>query len=356
MKRINEITFPDKGAKKRAAERWNSIAKPIRSLGLLEDAVIKIAGIAGSENVELDKRCAVVMCADHGVVDEGVTQTGSGVTAIVAAAMAGGTSNINRIAERFSAEVIPIDIGIASDIEIDGLINKKIAYGTKNIAQGAAMTVSQAEKAIETGMDAVLECKKKGFKIIVTGEMGIGNTTPSSAIAAALLGLPASEVTGVGAGLDSAGLRRKIAVVERALAVNAPEKSKPVELLAKLGGFDIGGMTGIFLGGAVYGIPIVIDGFISAVAAAIAFEIAPAAREFMLCSHASGEPAASKILEYIGLEPMITAKMRLGEGTGGAMLLPLLDGALAVYNSAHKFDELPMERYVDYADPDNGRK
>lgn len=356
MKRINEITFPDNGAKKRAAERWNSIAKPLHSLGLLEDAVIKIAGIAGSENVELDKRCAVVMCADHGVVDEGVTQTGSGVTAIVAAAMAGGTSNINRIAERFCAEVIPIDIGIASDIEIDGLINKKIAYGTKNIAQGAAMTVGQAEKAIETGMDAVLECKKKGFKIIVTGEMGIGNTTPSSAIAAALLGLSAREVTGVGAGLDSAGLNRKIAVVERALAVNAPEKSKPVELLAKLGGFDIGGMTGIFLGGAVYGIPIVIDGFISAVAAALAFEIAPASREFMLCSHASGEPAASKILEYMGLEPMITAKMRLGEGTGGAMLLPLLDGALAVYNSAHKFDELPMERYVDYADPDNGRK
>lgn len=356
MKRINEITLPDNDAKKRAAERWNSVAKPLHSLGLLEDAVIKIAGIAGSENVELDKRCAVVMCADHGVVAEGVTQTGSSVTAIVAAAMAEGRSNINRIAESFNAEVIPIDIGIASDIEIDGLINKKIAYGTKNIALGAAMTVGQAERAIETGMDAVLECKKKGCKIIVTGEMGIGNTTPSSAIAAALLGLPAVEVTGAGAGLDSAGLRRKIAAVERALAVNAPEKSKPIELLAKLGGFDIGGMTGIFLGGAVYGIPIVIDGFISAVSAALACEIAPAAREYMLCSHVSGEPAAAKILEYIGLEPMITAKMRLGEGTGGAMLLPLLDGALAVYRSAHRFDELPMERYVDYADPDNGGK
>lgn len=356
MNRINEIIPPDSGAKIKAAKRWNNVAKPLHSLGLLEDAVIKIAGITGSENVDIGRRCVVVMCADHGVVSEGVTQTDSGVTAVVAAAMARGTSNINCIANCFNAEVVPIDIGINSDIEIDGLLNKKIARGTKNISSGAAMTVEQTEKAIEIGMDAVRDCKKNGFKIIVTGEMGIGNTTASSAIAAALLGLPASEVTGVGAGLDGAGLRRKIAAVERAVAVNKPEKIKPVELLAKLGGFDIAGMTGLFLGGAVYKIPVVIDGFISAVSAAVACEINSLTREFMLCSHASGEPAAAKILEYIGLEPIITAKMRLGEGTGGAMLLPLLDGALAVYNSAHKFDELPIERYVDYADLNNGRK
>lgn len=356
MNRINEIVLPDNGAKIRAAERWNNVAKPLHSLGLLEDAVIKIAGIAGSENVVIDKRCVAVMCADHGVVSEGVTQTSSGVTAIVAEAMARGTSNINCIANCFNAAVIPVDIGIDSEIEIDGLLNKKIARGTKNIANGAAMTVFQAEKAIAVGMDIVRECKKNGFKIIVTGEMGIGNTTASSAIAAVLLGLPAPEVTGVGAGLDDAGLRRKIAAVERAIDVSKPEKNKPVELLAKFGGFDIAGMTGLFLGGAVYKIPVVIDGFISAVSAAIACEINSLAREFMLCSHVSGEPAAAKILEYIGLEPIITAKMRLGEGTGGVMLLPLLDGALAVYNSAHKFDELPMERYVDYADFNNGRK
>lgn len=356
MNRINEIILPDNGAKIKAAERWNNVAKPLHSLGLLEDAAIKIAGITGSENVEINKRCVAVMCADHGVVSEGVTQTGSGVTAIVAEAMARGTSNINCIANCFNAAVIPIDVGINSEIEIEGLLNKKIARGTKNIAKGAAMTVLQAEKAISVGMDFVRECKKNGFKIIVTGEMGIGNTTASSALAAVLLGLSAPEVTGVGAGLDEAGLRRKIASVERAIDVNKPEKNKPVELLAKLGGFDIGGMTGLFLGGAVYKIPVVIDGFISAVSAAIACEINSLAREFMLCSHVSGEPAAAKILEYIGLEPIIKAKMRLGEGTGGVMLLPLLDGALAVYNSAHKFDELPMERYVDYADFNNGRK
>ena len=209
------------------------------------------------------------------------------------------------------------------------------------------MTVLQARNSISVGIDIVGECKKNGYQIIVTGEMGIGNTTTSSAIAAVLLELPVSEVTGCGAGLDKEGLSRKISAIERAIAVNHPDKSHPIELLAGLGGFDIAAMTGLFLGGAIYRIPIIIDGFISAAAAAIAYKIAPQSRDFMLCSHASGEPAARKILDFIGLEPLITAKMRLGEGTGGIMFLPLLDGAIAVYNSAHRFEELPMERYVE---------
>lgn len=347
MKRIKLINKPDFGAVERAKIKWNNVAKPLHSLGLLEEAVVKISGITGNENFDLNKRCAVMMCADNGVVCEGVTQSNSSVTAIVAKSAAEGTSNINIIAGTFNADVITVDIGMNVDVYSKNIIKRKISYGTNNIAEGSAMTVSQAENAIAAGIDIVRECKAKGYKIIVTGEMGIGNTTTSSALAAVLLGVPLSEVTGRGAGLDREGLKRKISVINRAIEVNNPDKNKPVELLSKLGGYDIAGITGLFLGGAIYKIPIVIDGFISAVSAALAVEICPLAKDYMLCSHVSKEPAGMKILEYIGLKPLITAEMCLGEGTGGAMLLPLLDGAIAVYNSSHKFDNLPIERYVE---------
>ena len=347
MKRIKLINKPDFGAVERAKIKWNNVAKPLHSLGLLEEAVVKISGITGNENFDLNKRCAVMMCADNGVVCEGVTQSDSSVTAIVAKSAAEGTSNINIIAGTFNADVITVDIGMNVDVYSKNIIKRKISYGTNNIAEGSAMTVSQAENAIAAGIDIVRECKAKGYKIIVTGEMGIGNTTTSSALAAVLLSVPLSEVTGRGAGLDREGLKRKISVINRAIEVNNPDKNKPVELLSKLGGYDIAGITGLFLGGAIYKIPIVIDGFISAVSAALAVEICPLAKDYMLCSHVSKEPAGMKILEYIGLKPLITAEMCLGEGTGGAMLLPLLDGAIAVYNSSHKFDNLPIERYVE---------
>lgn len=347
MNRINEIMPLDFKAKKHAEEKWSSIAKPLHSLGLLEEAVIKIAGITGNEDVRLDKRCAVVMCADNGVVAEGVTQTDSGVTKIVAEAVANGTSNINLMAKAFNAEVFAVDIGMNADSDNPLIARKKSAYGTMNIAHGAAMSKDQAIAAITAGIDIVKECAEKGYKIIVTGEMGIGNTTTSSAIASVLLNAPVSEVTGRGAGLDSAGMKRKIDVIEKAIAVNKPVKSNTLDILSKLGGFDIAGMTGLFLGGAVYRVPVVIDGFISAVSAALACMLNPLAREYMFPSHVSKEPAGIKMLELIGLKPLITAEMCLGEGTGGILLLPLLDGALAVYNSAHKFDNLPIEKYKE---------
>lgn len=347
MDRINKITPSDVKAAQAARERWNSVAKPLGSLGLLETAVEKIAAIQGTAEVKIKNRRAVVMCADNGVVCEGVTQTDCSVTALCARAIAEGTSNINVLADIYNAKVTAVDIGIDRDVKCKDLIDRKIAYGTKNIAVGAAMTVEQAEQAITVGMDIVCDLKNDGVDIIVTGEMGIGNTTTSAALASVLLDMPPKSVTGRGAGLDSAGLKRKIDAVERAIAVNRPERDKPVELLAKLGGFDIAGMTGLFLGGAYYHIPVVIDGVISAVSALIACEINPLAREYMLASHVSGEPSGKMLLEKIGVKPLITAEMRLGEGTGGIMLLPLLDGALAVYNNAHRFDDMGMERYVE---------
>lgn len=347
MDRIKLIIPADREAARRAACKWNGIAKPLHSLGMLEDMVIKLAGIYGSEIFSIGRRCVVAMCADNGVVCEGVTQTDSSVTAIVARAMAEGGSNINLMAKTAGAEVFPVDIGIKGELDIPGLIDRKIADGTGNIAVGPAMTREQAEKAVCVGIDMVRDLKEKGYNIIVTGEMGIGNTTTSSAIASVLLGLPPEETTGRGAGLDFEGIKRKISVIKRSIEVNRPDPSDPIDVLSKIGGFDIGGITGLFLGGAIYRIPIVMDGFISAVSAALAALICPASKEYMLCSHVSKEPAGGQMLEFLGLEPPITAGLCLGEGTGGVLLLPMLDAALAVYNSAHLFDNLPMEKYKE---------
>lgn len=346
MQRLTRIVPPDETAMTRAREKWDEIAKPLGSLGLLEESIVRIAGMTGSEDVLLEKRRVIVMCADNGVIAEGVSQSGSDVTAIVARAVAEGHSNINMMAAVCGAEVKAVDVGMAQTLHLPRLAEHKTACGTCNIAHGSAMTVSQAETAIAVGMDEVRDAVAEGCRILVTGEMGIGNTTTASAVTSVLLGLAPADVTGRGAGLDSAGLRRKIAAIESAIAVNRPDWRHPLELIAKVGGFDIAAMTGMFLGGAVYHVPVVIDGFISAAAAALAAAICPAAKDYMLCSHVSGEPAARLLLDSLGLKPLLTAELRLGEGTGGVLLLPLLDSALAVYHSAHRFAQLPMERYV----------
>lgn len=347
MNRINKIKPSDRLSAISAKKQWDSIAKPLGSFGLLEEFIEKIASVQGTKDIDISKRAVVVMCADNGVVCEGVTQTGSEITALSAVAIAEGRSNINALADAYSTDVISIDIGINRDTESRFIIDRKIAYGTQNIVVSPAMTLSQAEKAVCVGMDIVSDLKNKGFRIIVTGEMGIGNTTTASAVSAVLLDMPVEEVTGRGAGLTSEGLERKISAIKRAIEFNRPDRDKPLEVLAKVGGFDIAGMTGLFLGGAVYGVPIIIDGVISAAAAAIAYKINPLCAEYMLAGHVSGEPAGIKLLELMGLKAVINAGLRLGEGTGGIMLLPLLDGAVALYRNAHRFDEISMERYVE---------
>lgn len=347
MDRIKRIMPADKTTGKAVKERWNAIAKPLGSFGVLEDMIQKISSIQGTADVDISKRTTVVMCGDHGVVSEGVTQCGSEVTAECAKAIAEGRSNINAVASQFGINVIAVDMGIASDVPCEKLMNCKIAYGTQNMTKTAAMTAAQTERAIVTGMNIVGQLKEHGVRLLITGEMGIGNTTSASAIASVMLEMPPEQVTGRGAGLSSDGLKRKIAAVKKALKVNSPNKDQPLEVLQKLGGFEIAGMTGLFLGGAYYGIPVVIDGVISAAAAAIAYGIQPLCREYLLASHCSGEPAGKGLLKFCGLTPIISAGMRLGEGTGGVMLVPLLDGALALYRNAHRFDETSIERYSE---------
>lgn len=345
MDRIKIISPADEAAIFASKARWNGVAKPLGSLGLFEEQITKIAGIIGSADVDLSKRAAVVMCADNGVVCENVTQSPSDVTSVVAKAVVEGTSNINIMANCFNTQTIAVDVGM--NVDVSGTLRRKTAYGTQNIAVGAAMTEEQTKTAICAGMDVVRDLSENGVKIIISGEMGIGNTTTAAAVSCILLNKTPDEITGRGAGLTSEGLERKIAVIKRAIEVNKPQKDNPLDILAKLGGFDIAGMAGLFLGGAVYRVPVVIDGVISAASAAIAAEICPLCRDFMLASHTSEEPAAKGLLEKLNLKAPINAGLRLGEGTGAVLLLPLLDAALAVYNSSHRFSELPIEQYVE---------
>ena len=331
-------------AKEQAQARWDHVAKPLNSLGKLEKLIVMIAGVQNTPDVRINKRCALVFCGDHGVVAEGVSQSGSEVTALVAKSIAEGTANINLMAGASYTDVFAVDMGMVGTVP--GTIDRRIAAGTRNMVHGPAMTRVQAEQAIQAGIDLVGEMKARGYQIIATGEMGIGNTTASTAMACALLGCTPEELTGRGAGLSDAGLIRKREAITRALEVNQPDANDPIDVLSKVGGFEIGGMAGAFLGGMQHGVPVIIDGVISAVAALVAARICPAAVDAMLPSHMSREPAMVRIMAELGMEPILHADMALGEGTGAVALLPLLDMALRVYHGPHTFDDLGMAAYT----------
>ena len=341
---VSRIQAPDKGAMEEAQNRWNAIAHPLHSLGKLEDMIIQIAGIQRTSRVKLDKKGLITMCADNGVVEEGVTQTGQEVTAQVAENFLSEKATAGILCRKAGADIFPIDIGIARDTIVR---NCKISYGTKNMTKGPAMTHAEAVKALETGIALVREKKADGYRILATGEMGIGNTTTSSALASFFLKQPVEKMTGRGAGLTSEGLQRKIDAIRKAIEVNQPDPSDPVDVLAKIGGLDIAGMAGVFLGGAAEGIPVVIDGFISGVAALVASEICPLSKDYMIASHMSHEPAADLMMRTLGKDPVLHADMCLGEGTGAVVLFPVLDMALEVYDRMSTFAEDDIEAYKE---------
>ena len=328
----------------RAHRRWDSVAKPLHSLGLLEDLVVRIAGIQGTENVCIDRRCALVFCGDHGVVRQGVTQTDSSVTALVAKAIAEGTGNINLMAAEAHTDVLAVDMGMLKPVP--GTVDRHTGRGTADMTEGPAMTRTQAEEAIRAGMEQMKELHEQGYQIAVIGEMGIGNTTAASAVSAVLLGKDPEEVTGRGAGLSDAGLKRKIDAIRKAIQVNRPDADDPVDVLAKVGGFELAGMTGAYLGGLKYHIATIPDGMIPAASALAAVRINPEVTQSILPGTISKEPADKLIMESLGMEPVIHAQTALGEGTGGVMLLPLLDMALRVYNGPHTFSNLGMDAYT----------
>ena len=339
------IVPADQAAMDAAWQRWDSIAKPLRSLGLLEEAVVRIAGMTGTPAVKLGKRAVIAMCADNGVVAQGVTQTGQEVTAIVTENMSSGDTSVCHMAAAAGAEVIPVDIGVARPVVGERIRQYNIRRGTADMTQGPAMTREEAVKAVETGIKLVRELKDKGYGLIGTGEMGIGNTTTSSTLVSVFLNCPPEQVTGRGAGLSSEGLGRKIRAIETAIQLNHPTPTDPIDVLSKVGGLDLAGLCGVFLGGAACHIPVLVDGFISSAAALTAARLCPTAVDYMLGSHASNEPAGRMVLEELGLKPFLYANMCLGEGTGAAAVMPLLDMALAVYDGMTTFADEQIEAY-----------
>lgn len=330
---------------KQAKDNWNSIATPLNSLGKLEDIIVQCAGIFETDKVCIDKKAVVVMCADNGIVEEGVTQTGQEVTKIVAENMTSDKATIALMSKKCGADVFVVDIGMATDSDNTQIINKKIMYGTHNFAKESAMTREQARAAIQVGIDLVKNLKESGYQVIATGEMGIGNTTTSSAIAACILEKEPEVVTGRGAGLCSEGLTRKINLIKQALEKYQPDRTDGIDVLSKVGGLDIAGMCGVFIGGAIYRIPILIDGFISATAALVAQVIEPQSKEFMIPTHVSAEPAGQMMLDALELEPMLCLNMCLGEGSGAAMAFHILDMASVIYNEMCEFHEIEIQAY-----------
>lgn len=343
---ISAIRPGDPTARDAARRWWDRLAKPLGSLGQLEDAITKIAALTGDPDVRLDKRMLFVACADNGVVCQGVSQSDESVTRAVTRALGQGTSTVNYLAAQAVCTVIPVDIGVKDLDFTDGVLPRKCKNGTDDCSVGPAMTRAECTQAIETGIALALDAKAQGADILLTGEMGIGNTTTSSAVAAVLLGQPVEVMTGRGAGLSDAGLARKLDAIRRGIARNQPDAADPLDVLSKLGGFDIAGLCGVFLGGALEDLPILMDGFISGVAALCAVRLCPAAAKAVFASHCSTEPAARLVLEALGKAPLLTAGLHLGEGTGAVASLPLWDLALAVYDHCYSFTEGGIPPYT----------
>lgn len=342
---VSSIVPIDRAAMDAAWRHWDSLCKPLRGFGRLEEMVAQMAGIAGTASPVCEKRAIVIMGADNGVVAEGVSQTGSEVTAQVLENMGEGITSVCVMARSLRADVIPVNIGMNTDGRHPAIRNRAVRHGTGNIAREAAMSREEAVRAVEQGIDLIRELKEQGYDLVITGEMGIGNTTTSAACAAALFGKNPREVTGRGAGLSEEGMKKKTEAVRKALAVNRPDPADPLDVLAKVGGLDIAGMTGCFLGAAVYRLPVFIDGFISGIAAYLAVRLAPLAKEYLFATHCSAEPAGGLALEALGLKPLLYADMHLGEGTGAAAVLPLLDQALNLYYGLPSFAAGGVETY-----------
>ncbi len=340
------IIPPDEKIYREIRGRIDAIAKPLDGLGEFERLLARIGAIHGDVSLDIEKKAVVVLCADNGIVEERVSQSGPEVTAKVAALMGQNKSAVCRMASAAGAEVFPVDIGIRDAAALPGVLDCKVARGTKNFLRERAMTEEEALRAVETGMEFVRRFREEGVRLLATGEMGIGNTTTSCAVASALLGLDPAQLAGRGAGLSGEGLSHKTEVIRQGIALHGlTAQTDVVDVLCAVGGLDIAGLAGVFLGGAVYRMPVVVDGVISAAAALAAERLAAGVREYLIPSHVSREPAARLILRELGLAPVIDAGLALGEGTGAVMMLALLDCARAVYAVRTTFSELDMEPY-----------
>lgn len=342
---LKSIKPLDDSAMALARQRQDQLTKPQGSLGRLEELSIRIAGIKADPRPEIKHKAIITMAADHGVVAEGVALYPQEVTRQMVLNFVDGRAGINALADYIGARVIVVDMGVIGGFSpTPGLLCKMIDFGTRNMAKEPAMTRQQAIDCLETGIEIVEAEMSKGLDIIGTGDMGIGNTTTSSAIFAAISGYPVINVTGKGTGVGDKQLAHKVSVIEKALTMNKPDPEDPLDILTKVGGFEIGGLAGVMLAGAAHRIPVVIDGFISGAAALIATKLAPQAKEYLIAAHLSAEAGHKMLLEFLGLKPLLDLNMRLGEGTGAALGISLAEVSIRILNQMATFAEAGVSK------------
>jgi nicotinate-nucleotide--dimethylbenzimidazole phosphoribosyltransferase len=323
-----------------AQKRLDSLTKPVGSLGRLEEFARRLAAISGNTMPEIDRKVVFTFAGDHGVTEEGVSAYPKEVTPQMVFNFLNGGAGINVLARHAGADVVVVDIGVDFDFQdVPGLISKKIVRGTRNMRKGPAMTTKEAEQCIEVGIGLAEEYADRGYRLFGTGDMGIGNTTPSAAIASVLTGKPAGEVTGRGTGITDDALLNKIRVIEDSISLNKPDPEDPIDVLAKIGGAEIGGIAGLILGAAAKRIPVVVDGFISTAGALLAFSIEPHTKDYMFAAHNSVEIGHKVMLEKIGLTPILDLGLRLGEGTGAALAMLMIEAGLKIYREMATFGE-----------------
>ena len=350
---LDRIGVLDRAAMEAAGARHNRLTKPPGSLGRLEELAVWVAGVRGDPLPEVRRKLVVVAAADHGVAAAGVSAYPQEVTGQMVLNFLAGGAAVNVLARHAGARVVVVDAGVAAELpERPDLRRVRIGPGTADFSRGPAMSRGQAVACVEAGIDLVRREVARGADVVAVGEMGIGNTTAASAVTAAVLGLPPAAVTGRGTGVDDARFRHKVAVVERALAVNRPDPSDPLDVLARVGGFEIGLLAGVMLGAAAERRPVVLDGFITGAAALVACGLAPSLREFLAAGHRSVEPGHRAVLDHLGLEPLLDLRMRLGEGTGAVLAVSLLEAATRVLREMATFHEAGVSESEDVHPPE----
>ncbi len=349
---LKELKPLDEEAREAAQVRQDELTKPQGSLGRLEELSVKIAGIKGKIVRGFEHKAIVTMAADHGVVAQGVTLYPQEVTRQMVLNFLNGGAGINVLARLIGARVVVVDMGVIGGFEPHpNLVCKMVDFGTKDMTKGPAMTRQQALDAVENGIEVVEAEIAKGLDIVGTGDMGIGNTTASSAICAAITRKPVEKVTGRGEGIGDEQLAHKVKVIQKALELNKPDPKDPIDVLSKVGGFEIGGLAGVMLGAAAHRIPVVIDGFISGAAALIAAKLAPEVKDYLIAAHLSAESGHRLLLEHLGLAPLLSLEMRLGEGTGAALGIAIVEAAVKTLAEMATFSEAGVSQAEENLSP-----
>ncbi len=337
---IQKIRPVDQVCWQRAQARLDRLTKPVRSLGRLEELAAFYAAITGEVRPKLPRTAIFTFAADHGVTEEGISAYPRAVTAQMVFNFLRGGAGVNVLASHVGAEVRVVDIGVAHEFgPLPGLISRKVAYGTRNFSREPALTRGEAIQALEVGVTLADEASREGFGLLGTGDMGIGNSTASAAITAAITRQPVAEVTGRGTGIDDTRYARKVTVIEQALERHRPDSRDPLDVLAKIGGLEIAGLAGLILGAAVCRIPVVLDGFIAGAAALIAVGLQPLCREYLIASHLSVECGHQAVVNQLGLKPLLDLDLRLGEGTGACLGIGLVQAGIKILTQMATFDE-----------------